>query len=232
MVNPTTVHQTRPSLNDLVCCANCGAAMVNTGQHYHCPNSSVASGRNCPTQPVYAEHLLYTVVSELMNRLATDDNIHSITETIKETMAANGRIQHLRMEQAEAAIADANAKRPDILRLVEHGEKTYQDVAPEIDALNRATVGLAFESTVAKNEMEKIAFVSDEQGIRDTATSMDTWLGGNNPDEAQELLHLLVQKVAVGSGSALIFYHLPMPTDEHPEGVTEHMVALYPSINA
>ena len=232
MVNPTTVHKIKPSLNGMVYCANCGAAMVHTGQHYCCPNASVDSGRSCPTKPVLAELLRYTVVNELLNRLATDDAIQSITETIKETTNANADIQRQRMEQAEAAIAKANAKRPAFLQLVEHGDKTYQDVAADIDELNRTTAGLAFESIVARNELEKIAFVSDDQGIRDAATSVDTWLGGNNPEEAQELLDLLVQKVTVGSESALIVYHMPMPAAGHPEGITEELVELYPSTNA
>ena len=232
MVNPTTVHKIKPSLNGMVYCANCGAAMVHTGQRYYCPNTSVDSGRNCPTKPVHADHLRHMVVNELLNRLATDDAIQSITETIKETTNANADLQRQRMEQAEAAIAEANAKRPAFLQLVEDGDKTYQDVAAEIDELDRTTAGLAFESIVARNELEKIAFVSDEQGIRDAATSVDTWLGGNNPDEAQELLDLLVQKVTVGSESALIVYHVPMPAAEHPEGVTEDLVELYPSMTA
>ena len=232
MVNPTTVHKIKPSLNGMVYCANCGAAMVHTGQRYYCPNTSVDSGRNCPTKPVHADHLRYMVVNELLNRLSTDDAIQSITETIKETTNANADLQRQRMEQAEAAIAEANAKRPAFLQLVEDGDKTYQDVAAEIDELDRTTAGLAFESIVARNELEKIAFVSDEKGIRDAATSVDTWLGGNNPDEAQELLDLLVQKVTVGSESALIVYHVPMPAAEHPEGVTEDLVELYPSMTA
>ena len=232
MVNPTTVHKIKPSLNGMVYCANCGAAMVHTGQRYYCPNTSVDSGRNCPTKPVHADHLRYMVVNELLNRLATDDAIQSITETIKETTNANADLQRQRMEQAEAAIAEANAKRPAFLQLVEDGDKTYQDVAADIDELDRTTAGLAFESIVARNELEKIAFVSDEQGIRDAATSVDTWLGGNNPDEGQELLDLLVQKVTVGSESALIVYHVPMPAAEHPEGVTEDLVELYPSMTA
>ena len=232
MVNPTTVHKIKPSLNGMVYCANCGAAMVHTGQRYYCPNTSVDSGRNCPTKPVHADHLRYMVVNELLNRLATDDAIQSITETIKETTNANADLQRQRMEQAEAAIAEANAKRPAFLQLVEDGDKTYKNVAAEIDELDRTTAGLAFESIVARNELEKIAFVSDEQGIRDAATSVDTWLGGNNPDEAQELLDLLVQKVTVGSESALIVYHVPMPAAEHPEGVTEDLVELYPSMTA
>ena len=232
MVNPTTVRQTKPTLNDMVYCNNCGAAMVNNGKRYHCPNSSVDSGLSCTTKPVYADQLLYAVVRQLMNRLATEDNIQHITETIKETAAANDQLQRTRMEQAETAIVDAKSKKTAFLQLVERGEKTYQDVAADIAALDSAAAGLAYESIVARNELEKIAFVSDEQGIRETTTSMDTWLGGNNPDETQELLDLLVQKVMVSSRSALVVYHAPMPTDEHPEDITEDLVQLYPIINA
>ena len=232
MVNPTTVHKIKPSLNDMVYCANCGEAMVNNGERYYCPNNYLHSGAECPTKPVDTDHLRNTVVSKLVNRMATDDNIRAVTDGIKETTAANAGIQRQRMEQAEAAIADANAKRPVYLRLVEHGEMTYQDVAADIDALDQAAAGLAFESLIARNELEKIDFIADEQGIRDTFTSMETWLNSDNANDAQELLDLMIQKVTVDSESLLIVYHVPMPSDEHPEGVTEDLVALYPSVNA
>ncbi len=232
MVNPATIHQTKPSLNQMIFCANCGGPMLNTGERYYCPNTSAGSGRNCPTNPVYADHLHHTVLSELINRLATDENLQTVTKAIKETMSVNARLQRQRMEQAEAEIAEAKAKRHALLQLVEEGRRTYKEAAAEIDALDRTTAGLAFESIVARNELEKAAFVSDEDGIRDTATSMDTWLGGNNPDEVQELLDILVQKVTVGSDSALIVYRVPMPAGENPDGVTEDLVELYPSVNA
>ena len=164
--------------------------------------------------------------------MATDDNIQAVTDSIKATTAANADTQRQRMEQAEAAIADAKAKKPAYLRLVEHGEMTYQDVAADIDALDQATAGLAFESLIARNELEKIDFIADEQGIRDTFTSMETWLNADNANDTQELLDLMIQKVTVDSESLLIVYHVPMPSDEHPEGVTEDLVALYPSVNA
>ena len=232
MVNPTTVHHTKPSLNDMVYCANCSEAMVNTGERYYCPNAVLRSGADCPTKPVYADHLHHTVLSGLANRMATDDNIQAVTDGIKATTAANADTQRQRMEQAEAAIADAKAKKPAYLRLIEHGEMTYQDVAADIDALDQATAGLAFESLIARNELEKIDFIADKQGIRDTFTSMETWLNGDNANDAQELLDLMIQKVTVDSESLLIVYHVPMPSDEHPEGVTEDLVALYPSVNA
>lgn len=232
MVNPTTVRQAEPSLNHMVYCANCGEPMANTGLRYYCPNTTVDSGRNCPTKPVNADHLRNAVVREMMNRLTTEEGIQTITETIQETMSANAQIQRQRMEQAEATMADANAKRRVLLLRVEQGEETYQEIVPAIDALDRATAGLAFESMVARNELEKALFVSDEEGIRDTINNVDTWLGSNHPDAMQELLDLLVQKVSVGSDYALIRYHAPMPAHEHPEGVTEDLVELYPSINA
>ena len=52
MVNPTTIHKIKPSLNDMVYCANCSAAMAQTGQNYYCPNNSTDSRRNCTTKPV------------------------------------------------------------------------------------------------------------------------------------------------------------------------------------
>ena len=232
MVNPTTVHEIQPSLNNMVYCANCGEAMVNTGERYYCPNAVLPSGADCPTKPVYADHLHHTVFSGLANRMATDDNINAVTDAIKATTAANADIQRQRMEQAEAAIADAKAKKPAYLRLVEHGEMTYQDVVADIDALDNATAGLAFESLVARTELEKIDFISDEQGIRDTFTSMETWLNGDNANDMQELLDLMVQKVTVDSDFLRIVYHVPMPTDEHPEGITEDLVQLPPSIYA
>ena len=44
MVNPTTVHKIKPSLDDMVYCANCGAGLIHAGQRYYCPNNSADSG--------------------------------------------------------------------------------------------------------------------------------------------------------------------------------------------
>ena len=118
------------------------------------------------------------------------------------------------MEQAEAAIAKANARRPAVLHPVEHGAKTYYDVAEEISQLDQITTGLAVESMVARNELDKIDFIRDEDGIRETASNPHTYLEGNNPDEAQELLDLLVRKVRVDTEFAVIIYNTAIPSAE------------------
>ena len=226
MVNSTTVTKSKPSMNGMLFCANCGSEMLNTGQRYYCPNTTVESGGKCPTKPVDARYLLHKVVTRIISRLATEETISHITESIKDSTAVSAGIQHRRMEQAEAAIAKANARRPAILHPVEHGAKTYYDVAEEISQLDQITTGLAVESMVARNELDKIDFIRDEDGIRETASNPDTYLEGNNPDEAQELLDLLVRKVRVDTESAVIIYNTAIPSAEQPEGIHEDLVAL------
>ena len=226
MVNSTTVAKSKPSLNGMVFCANCGSEMANTGQRYYCPNTTVELGGHCPTKPVDARYLLHKVVTQMVSRLATEETILQITESIKDLTAVSADIQRRRMEQAEAAIAEANARRPAVLHPVEHGAKTYYDVAEEISQLEQITTGLAVESMVARNELDKIDFIRDEDGIRETASDPDTYLGGNNSDEAQELLDLFVQKVRVDAGSAVILYKMAMPSAEQPEGIHEDLVVL------
>jgi len=50
---------------------------------------------------------------------------------------------------------------------------------------------------------------------------------GNGPDEAQEVLDLLVEKVLVDSTSAVIVYQMEMLTDSPGETVKEDRVELY-----
>ena len=209
----------KPSLDGMVFCANCGSEMANTGLRYYCPNTTVESGGNCSTKPANAERLVHSVVAKMVSRLAPAETVERVVEDIRQTTEANAVTQTSRMEQAEAAIAEVNARRPAVLLSVEHGAKTYDDVADEIRELDRATAGLAFESMVARNELDKIEFIRDADGIRETVDDPETYLGGNSPDETQELLELLIQKVSVNSAGAVIHYKAPMPSDEHPEGV-------------
>lgn len=218
--------KSKPSLNGMVFCANCGSEMANTGQRYCCPKAALASGDNCPTMPVDAEHLVRSVVTAIVRRLATEDNVRRITETIKDTTDANARAQRSRMEHAEAAISEADSRRPAVLQPVEYGAKKYDDVVDEISKLDQITAGLAFESMVARDELDKIDFISDEDGIRDAASNPETYLGGNSPDEVQELLDLLVQKVMADAKSATILYEVAMPSAGQPEGISEDPILL------
>ena len=221
-------NKSKPSLDGMVFCANCGSGMANTGLRYYCPNTTLESGGNCPTRPVNADSLVHGVITRMVNRLATGETVRSITESIMDATEASARTQRSRMEQAEAAIAETNARRPAVLLPVEHGAKTYDEVADEISQLDQITAGLAFESMVARNELDKIEFIRDEDSIREAANNPETYLGDNSHDETQELLELLIQKVAVDSGAALVLYEAPLPSAAHPEGTRQDLLFLDP----
>ena len=224
MSSSNGANESKPSLDGLVFCANCGAEMVNTGLRYYCPNTTLESGRNCITKPMDAAGLTFLVVTKMVSRLLTAQTVEHIVEDIRDSTEANTATQLQRMELAEAAIAEANARRPAVLLSVEHGAKTYDDVADEIHELDQTTAGLAFESMVARNELDKIEFIRDEEGIQEAVRHPDTYLGGDSPDETQELVELIIQKVSMNSAGASIHYKVTMPSDEHPEGVQRDVV--------
>ena len=79
---------------------------------------------------------------------------------------------------------------------------------------------------VAREELDKIDFIRDEDGIREATRNPKTYLGGNSLDETQELLNLLVQKVRVDTGSAVIIYQVPIPLAGQPQGIHQDLVIL------
>jgi hypothetical protein len=230
MVNRTADTKSKPTLDGMVFCANCGSEMNNSGLQYICPNSAASAGGKCAARPVAVQYLLNGVVTQMVYRLTTDETVQEVADTIMDITDANARIQRQRMEQAEASIAEANARRTAALQPVEHGAKTHEDAAEAMSKLEQVTAGLAYESLVARNELDKIDFIRDEEGIRETARNPETYLGGNNDEETQELLQLLVRKVVVGAGAAKIIYEVGMPSGEHPEGVHEDLLELDPTI--
>lgn len=227
-----TLNRSNPSLDKIVFCANCGSEMLNTGQRYYCPNTTVESGSNCATKPVDTQHLLRKVVTQIVSRMATEETILHIVECIKEMTAENADIQHQILERTQEATAQGKAQRASILHLVEYGFKPYHDVAEELNKLDQTATGLEVESTLAQEQLNIIDFISDEDAIRETAQDPSTYMGSDTPDEAQQLIDLLIRKVTVDAGSALILYETPMPSTEQPEGVQEDLVELGTHITA
>ena len=216
-----------PSLDDFVHCANCGARMAHTGQIYYCPTTSSDSGHNCPTNPVGTQLLLHTVFNGLLNRLVTDDTVLHLTQAIKATTEPHADAQRQKIERPEAALANANAQEPTVCQIAKNRTKHYWDMSTEVSALDQLTAARALESMAARDELDKIAFIRDEQGIRNAATNPATFLEGNSLDEAKELLDILVEKVWVDSMSALIVYQVDMPTGSSPATVKEDRIELY-----
>ena len=221
-----TATENRLTLDGKVYCANCGAEMRNTGSRYYCPNTTVESGANCPTKPLDTKHLLRTVVDRMVSRLATEETVESVIQDIMDSTRENARIQRRRMEETEDAIVEATARRSAVPQADERGGDAHESSSDEITGVDTVTAGLAFEAMVARNELDKIEFISDEVGLRESAKDPETYMGGNNDQDAQELLNLLIRKVIVDNGQATIVYEEPMPADGDSKGIIEDPVPL------
>ena len=225
MFKPTADQQRPVTLEDLVHCANCGSAMTRLTWQYYCPNNT-GPGQACDTPPADADHLLRLVVTLLVDRAMTEETIQQAIKDVQEEAGKQSEPHRLKFEDTESAIAELNRRRGLALQQVEEKEQTYSDVSDEIDQINQTTTGLAYQSLIARDELDKLEFVSDETGIRNTALDLETYLGDSSPEAVQELLDLLIQEVRVSATQALVTYTNPIPTREHPEGITTDRIAL------
>lgn len=229
MFKMTTVMENTPSLNGLVRCANCYATMINDGTHYRCPNNAVISGSGCPTLPVDAKFLLRKVTAQLVIRMDTEETLQSIADSAKDATALDYSIQRQKMEEAEATISALNNHKAEVLLHAEKGLKTSTEVEEEINEINRSTVGLVHASLAARDELDMLEFVSDEEGIKETVLDFETYLAPSNAEDFQELLLLVIKEVQVNTASArsaLIIYNEVLADLTHQDGASQDLMRL------
>ena len=225
MFRTTAIQEKAPDLNGIVRCANCGSAMNRVADNHSCPNSTAGTGQSCSTPPVNADHLLRRVMSKLVERIVTGETLQLVSENIRETTEANVHLQRERLETAESAISNMNRRRTSVLHPVEQRAASYPDVADEIHEIEKAATGLAYESLIARDELEKLNYIREGTGIRYTITNLDTYLGSVNSGEVQELLDMTIQEVRVSDNAATIVYTEPIFSEEHPEGIRTDLIS-------
>ena len=226
MFRTTATQEKAPGLNGMVRCANCGSSMIRVADHHSCPNSAAGTGQGCSTQPVDADLLLRRVMSKLVERILTEDTLKLVSENIRGATEANVQLQRERLETAESAIARMYRRRTLVLHPEEQRNANHPDVADEVHEIEKATTGLAYESLIARDELEKLNYIRDETGIRNTMKNLDTYLGSVNADEAQELLEMTVREVRVSESATTVVYTEPVFTEEHPEGIETDLISL------
>ncbi len=217
-MNHTTAKPRKLTLDGKVLCANCDSQMRNTGRRYYCPNTTVESGGKCPTRPLDAEELLRSVFTRMIERLATEETVEDVVRDIRRSTQENVRIQHRIIKQAETAIAKATARNGAFPR---PGEQDGRITALDVD-----TAGPTFQIMVAQEELDKLEFIGDETGLRETLADLETLMGSSNQEHAQELLDLLIRGVSVDNGQATILYKHPMPAIEQRGAILAETLTL------
>ena len=95
-------------------------------------------------------------------------------------------------------------------RLSEQKLATYPEVAEEINHINAIKMGLAYESQVAQEELDKLAFISNTEGLREDARDIITYFQDAEPEEIRALLNIFIREIRVGPELAEILYSHPV----------------------
>ena len=207
-------------------CDNCSTPMTTDGVNYFCPKNAEHGPHICATLPVSAESLAAQVATQLLKRLMNDMVVDVLTNDVQRAASEMSRRQGERLRETESAIVDLNLQQEKALRAVEQNLATYQEVAAEIHRINATGMGLAYESQIAQEELDKLAFISDPEGLREDARDMAAHLDDVDPDEIRQLLAIFVSEIRVGPESAVISYTHPLPDDENRPVVGFDRVAL------
>ena len=226
MFKSATLPEHQSPSNDLVHCANCGTPMAAIGVNYVCPVNAERGPDRCLTTPVNAERLVVQVVTQVLERVMNDSTIELLTGDIQQTASeASGR-QRERLQHSESSIEELNLLKGQVLQTVEQNLTTYPEVAEKVNEINAARTGLAYESQIAQEELDRLAFISNTEGIREDAQDIINDLKDVGPEETRELLNIFVRSIRVGPESAEIFYSHPLPDEQNHPRIASDRIAL------
>ena len=225
MSKTATIPEPQTSLNELAHCSSCGTTMAVIGDNYVCPVNSEHGPDRCPTTPVNAGGLVRQVATQLLKRVMTDDTITLLIEDIQQTAAEKSSLQRQRLQNTEASIKDLGKLKEQILHPVEQKLATYPDVAEEVSRINASRMGLVYESQVAQEELDKLAFISDAEGLRRDAQDI-TFFDDADLEQTNAMLSKFVQEIRVGLESAEILYSHSLPDEQGHALVTSDLIPL------
>ena len=200
--------------------------MQREAEVYHCPNSAENGEREHRARQVNAGLLIGRVMTALVGRIATDTAIGQLVKDIQTELSGQTGQHQGDLNAAENDISELNAAKLALLNRVEEGSITYPEAADAINDLNKTAAGLHYESMVARNELDRMRFICDGDGIAHTARDARTYLENPAPEYAQELLDLLVDHVQVAEDAAVVVYSTPLPAGERTEGVLSERIPL------
>ena len=217
-------HQSQP--NDLVHCANCGTPMAAIGVNYVCLVNAERGPHRCPTTPVNAGRLVVQVVTQVLKRVMNDSTIELLTADIQQAASEASSRHRERLQRSESSIEELDRLKEQALQTVEQNLATYREVVEVVNETNATRIGLAYESQIAQEELDKLAFISDTKGLREDAQDLVTHLEDVGAEETWNLLNIFVREIRVSPESAEIFYSHPLPDEQNHPRIASDRIAL------
>ena len=219
MLELQAVHD-RLSLNGKVRCENCNTNMTNAFGIFSCTTAA------CPTPDISEDVLLTAVMSKLVDRITTDETLERVSQNINEITAPDIQHQATTLDTAEYGVNYLNSWKARLTREVDLGLRSLPDLVETINEIDKQKSSLAYEATVARDELDKLQFISDTEGIRDTAEALDTYLKSHQPEYVQELLDLVVDQVRLSERAIRVIYTQNLPSQDDPGALPEDVFRL------
>ena len=222
----TPQHRTIHFLTGIANCAGCGASMLDTGQHYACPQETAQGPDHCTTLPVDAARLDRMVLQFLVNTLVTPDVLDLQTELLVEDSAQESHRQQRVLEESQAAISRLDQHAETLLNQVEHGERTYQQVDAQVTATGRARTELEARALHAQGQLERQDHLADQDLVRTSALDPETYLHPDMIEGSRLFFHSFIDAVLIGPESAVIRYTITPNEYGPPAGSYVHEIKL------
>ena len=178
--------------------------------------------------PTGIGRLTVQVTTRLLKRVMNENAIAALTADVQQASSEISRTQEKRLRRSESSIEELDALKARVLQPVEQNLATYQEVAEAVHRINVAKTGLAYESQVAQEEIDKLAFIGDPDGLREDARDMAAHLEDADPEEVRELLNLFVREIRVGPKWAEVIYSNPLPDGQNRATAASDHIALNP----
>lgn len=214
------------ALSDVAKCSHCGRNMTLTGENYVCPSNEQDIPDSCPTVPVDGERLVRRVIHQSLKRVLTHSNIQSLVTDVQETLQPATVMQQERLRIAESAVERLNTRKEELLRSVDDDRRPDHDEAKELAKIEAEIAGFAYESQIARQELDKLNLIGNQAGLTQTARDPATFLDHADPQDTRDLVNMFIQDVLVGTGSVEIVYSIPVRDQDARETFVSDLLVL------
>ena len=211
-------------LIDIIHCNCCGSRMIANQANYVCPNQNRQAG--CPLTSVNAQHLLHQLMSPLINRMMTPENLSCIVASIQQDASNKILAQRDKLDETGSAIEELNHQWTDIMTRVEYGKIPYAEVASQLASIERTRAGLVHESDVSREEIDKLEFVSDQEGIQSSALDVAIYTECAEPKLAKQLAETFIADIRVAATTCTVTYTHPIPDASNNQVITSESFPL------
>ena len=214
------------ALCDVAKCSNCGSRMTLGGQNYVCPNNTKKGSNHCSTGPVNGDMLVRKVITQSLKKALTDRNIKELVGDVRETLQLAALMQQERLRAAERTVEELNRRKEKLLLPMKRKFQADPQAAEQAHKLDAEITGFAYESHIARKEIDKLDFITDENGLVQVARDPATFLDHADPRDTRDLVNLFIQNVLIGARSVEIIYAITMQDPDKKDMVASDLLVL------